>query len=592
MTPDILFQQAVALHQQGKLAEADRLYRRLLAVAPHDFKLRYRLALLLSQQQRQAEAMAAIELALSSAPDQPDALMLRGELLASTGRRREALADFDRVLHHKPDFLPALFDRALVLLQLERHAEAVNGFDRVLAKAPDSVDALVNRGAALQELGRHEEALSSYQRALKINSAHGLAWQNRGILLKALNRFEEALESFDQAVALMPRHAGAWHGRGATLMNLLKFDEALESLDQALAITPGEPNILRERDAALEAKKLFAGISADANPADIWHHRAAFLQVQQRLEDSLGALDQALAIQPDHLPALIRKGQVLTELRRTEEGMMSYRRHAELAYKDTETSATDDPEHKQRHDQEQRAFLVSQGIHGGRFRLEEGGRVPVAVNPANAESAARQWRESSPQIAVIDNLLTPDALDGLRRFCHGSTIWRRSYKYGYLGAMPVYGFACPLLAQIADELRDVFPTVIGEHGLRLLWGFKYDSRLSGIPMHADQAAVNVNFWIAPDSANRDAASGGLKVWPVKPPADWHFDRYNADVAGIRAYMAKTGTQPIVIPHRANRAVVFDSDLFHETDRIAFADGYLNRRINVTMLYGRRTFHGA
>jgi len=34
-------------------------------------------------------------------------------------------------------------------------------------------------------------------------------------------------------------------------------------------------------------------------------------------------------------------------------------------------------------------------------------------------------------------------------------------------------------------------------------------------------------------------------------------------------------------------VIFDSDLFHETDRIAFKEGYLNRRINITMLYGRR-----
>jgi hypothetical protein len=44
---------------------------------------------------------------------------------------------------------------------------------------------------------------------------------------------------------------------------------------------------------------------------------------------------------------------------------------------------------------------------------------------------------------------------------------------------------------------------------------------------------------------------------------------------------------VTVPYRANRAVIFDSDLFHETDRIAFKDGYLNRRINITLLYGRR-----
>ena len=55
-------------------------------------------------------------------------------------------------------------------------------------------------------------------------------------------------------------------------------------------------------------------------------------------------------------------------------------------------------------------------------------------------------------------------------------------------------------------------------------------------------------------------------------------------------MAKA--QAITVPYRANRAVIFDSDLFHETDRIDFRPGYLNRRINVTMLYGRRTWLGS
>ena len=87
-------------------------------------------------------------------------------------------------------------------------------------------------------------------------------------------------------------------------------------------------------------------------------------------------------------------------------------------------------------------------------------------------TVAERWRQSEPQIVVIDNLLTPEALEGLRRFCWGSTMWRRPYKNGYLGATPETGFACPLLAQIADELRDVFPTVIAKHGAALHLGLQ------------------------------------------------------------------------------------------------------------------------
>ena len=42
-----------------------------------------------------------------------------------------------------------------------------------------------------------------------------------------------------------------------------------------------------------------------------------------------------------------------------------------------------------------------------------------------------------------------------------------------------------------------------------------------------------------------------------------------------------------VPYRENRAVIFDSDLFHRTDTLRFKPGYENRRINVTMLFGRR-----
>jgi hypothetical protein len=48
-----------------------------------------------------------------------------------------------------------------------------------------------------------------------------------------------------------------------------------------------------------------------------------------------------------------------------------------------------------------------------------------------------------------------------------------------------------------------------------------------------------------------------------------------------------GGKSVTIPYRSNRAIVFSSALFHETDQMTFKDGYTNRRINITMLYGRR-----
>jgi len=161
------------------------------------------------------------------------------------------------------------------------------------------------------------------------------------------------------------------------------------------------------------------------------------------------------------------------------------------------------------------------------------------------------------------------------------------YANGYVGAFMDDGFACPLLYQISEELRLSLPEIFQHHTLRKLWAFKYDSRLSGIPIHADFAAVNVNFWITPDEANLDSETGGLQVWDKEAPADWDFAKYNANESAMRGFLKESGARAVNVPHRQNRALIFNSDLFHETGDLNFRDGYENRRINITMLYGKR-----
>ncbi len=99
--------------------------------------------------------------------------------------------------------------------------------------------------------------------------------------------------------------------------------------------------------------------------------------------------------------------------------------------------------------------------------------------------------------------------------------------------------------------------------------------------------MNVNFWLTPDEANRDPESGGLIVWDKRAPADCDFGRFIKDEAAIRAALKENGAQAVAVPYRQNRCVMFNSDLYHETGPLDFRPGYDNRRINVTMLFGKR-----
>ena len=81
-------------------------------------------------------------------------------------------------------------------------------------------------------------------------------------------------------------------------------------------------------------------------------------------------------------------------------------------------------------------------------------------------------------------------------------------------------------------------------------------------------------------------TGGLVVYTVKPPREWSFSNFNSNWEYIDKYLLRPSNYAnITIPYKQNRAVIFDSFLFHKSAFCRFRQGYENRRINLTFLYG-------
>ena len=213
-------------------------------------------------------------------------------------------------------------------------------------------------------------------------------------------------------------------------------------------------------------------------------------------------------------------------------------------------------------------------------------RLPRYLNPAVDYGPIQQGISAGQQVQVIDDFLTPAALDQLRKFCLESTVWRHPYKFGYVGAFPQDGFASVSLFAIAEELLAALGEAFDGHQLAQWWGFVYDSNLPGTDIHGDDADFSLNLWITPDSANLDPSSGGLVVWDKTAPSDWTFDHYNSGGDRVRQYLEEHNAESQVIPHRANRAILFEGHLFHRTDRFSFAPGFANRRRSLTFLFRR------
>ena len=196
--------QAVRLHQEGRLEDADRLYRQALASHPRDANALHLLGVLQAQRNDLAEADDLIRRSLALEPRNP-------------------------IAH---------YNRGNVLHGLKRLDEALMSFDQALALMPGHVESWTNRGAVLQELGRAADALMSFDRALGLSPQHIPAHFNRANALRDLKRPLDGIASYDRVIALKPDYAEAHNGRGALLQEMRCFPEALAAYEEAYRLDP------------------------------------------------------------------------------------------------------------------------------------------------------------------------------------------------------------------------------------------------------------------------------------------------------------------------------------------------------------------
>jgi len=228
--------EALALHRQGRLREAEKIYARVLKAAPDHFDALNLLGTVKAQFGRLGDAHRLLSAAVKINPRVPDAWCNLGQVLHGLKRDEEALGSFAKAHALAPDNADILNQHANALLSLGRHAEALAEFRQVLARAPQHVEARINSGIALAALGKPDEAVAAFDQALAAAPSHPVAHYNRGIALFNLGRQAEAIAAHDRVLAIAPQHAGAWFNRGQALAALNRLDEAVDSYEKAAAI--------------------------------------------------------------------------------------------------------------------------------------------------------------------------------------------------------------------------------------------------------------------------------------------------------------------------------------------------------------------
>jgi predicted O-linked N-acetylglucosamine transferase (SPINDLY family) len=203
-TVDGLVQLGLALHQQGRLGEAQDFYRQALQLQPRHFSALHLLGVVAAQSKEPQRAVELIGEALSINPRSAPAHNNYGNALRELGRHEAAIRSFDTAIQLNPGYAEAYCNRGLVLAELKRHDAAIQNFGHALVLRPHSPETHMSHGNSLRELGQYEAAVASYQQSIALKPDYAEAHAALGIALFGLWRYDEALASYDEALRMRP----------------------------------------------------------------------------------------------------------------------------------------------------------------------------------------------------------------------------------------------------------------------------------------------------------------------------------------------------------------------------------------------------
>jgi predicted O-linked N-acetylglucosamine transferase (SPINDLY family) len=229
---------AIQRHQAGQLAEAEALYRQILAIQPNQADALHLLGMVAHQCARHDLAVNLIGRALVVNPGLAAAYSNLGEAYRSLGRVEEAIHAYRHAIALQPDLLEAHRNLALTLMFKADFPKAAEAFRRVLELRPDSPEAHNNLGLALTELRRLEEAMAAYRRALELRPNYAIAQSNLGSVLRERGRFAEAIAAGRLAVEMDPASGEALNNLGIALAEGGHLEEAMPVFRRALEIKP------------------------------------------------------------------------------------------------------------------------------------------------------------------------------------------------------------------------------------------------------------------------------------------------------------------------------------------------------------------
>ncbi|HEY8548581.1 MAG TPA: tetratricopeptide repeat protein [Vicinamibacterales bacterium] len=230
------------LIRERKFAEAEPLAAAYVAARPRSSWGWYALGYVHFAQQEIGDSIKALAKSLELDLTNAEAHKILGRNLMIIGRFDAAQLEFELGLRYKPDSAELHYNLGKLFSIQDNWPEARKAFEAALRIDPDYVEAIDGLGFALEALGNDEEAVATYRRAAALNAERKGSFANPLVNLSAyFNRTdnpEQAFEHARQAVELDPKSDRGWFQRARAEERLGRLEDAVGALNRAIALNP------------------------------------------------------------------------------------------------------------------------------------------------------------------------------------------------------------------------------------------------------------------------------------------------------------------------------------------------------------------
>ncbi|OGT82504.1 MAG: hypothetical protein A3H91_03445 [Gammaproteobacteria bacterium RIFCSPLOWO2_02_FULL_61_13] len=235
------FKQAQQLQQQGRLTEAEALYRELLTAAPDAAGPMHFLGLLCMQRGDLVQAESLMAAALEQVRD-PLFLSNYGMLHARTGRHARAMELYLEAVDLQPSYAEAWFNLGVSRAEQGDRTQATAAYRKAIAIRPDYTRALFNLLALLHANGEEAEADGIVQKLQRMGAVSGQQGADLALALQRVGgarNLQRAQEILTQSLARTPADLETATVLARLLDETAQHGESLRVYRRLIELQPG-----------------------------------------------------------------------------------------------------------------------------------------------------------------------------------------------------------------------------------------------------------------------------------------------------------------------------------------------------------------